>query len=141
MMQRGFDNMPSTLQSRFKDRARVLFDAVYAEVADGVLRGRLDEDGVRYGSTSIRKMPWDTYVGTLVRAVRNSSHGLLQAHKTEVEVAATHTGACPTPCRNSSRSSLSHFWLTRSVCGRWRCGTSRVPRERCQPLAGRADRS
>jgi hypothetical protein len=72
-----------------------LFDAVYDEVADGVLRGRLDEDGVRYGSASIRKMPWDTYVGTLVRAVRNSSHGLLQAHKTEAEVAATHTGALP----------------------------------------------
>jgi hypothetical protein len=40
-------------------------------------------------------MPWDTYVRTLVRAVRNSSHGLLQAHKTEAEVAATHTGALP----------------------------------------------
>jgi hypothetical protein len=39
----------------FKDRARILFDAVYAEVADGVLRGRLDEDGVRYGSMLIRK--------------------------------------------------------------------------------------
>ncbi len=95
MMHRGFENMPSTLRSIFKDRAKLLFDAVYDEVADGVLRGRLDEDGVRYGSVSIRKMPWDTYVGTLVRAVRNSSHGLLQAHKTEAEVAATHTGALP----------------------------------------------
>jgi hypothetical protein len=77
MMQRGFENMPSTLQPVFKDRAKLSFDAVYDEVADGVLRGRLDEDGVRYGSASIRKMPWDTYVGTLVRAARNSSHGLL----------------------------------------------------------------
>jgi hypothetical protein len=94
MMQRGFDNMPSTLQSMFKDRARILFDAVYAEVADGVLRGRLDEDGVRYGSTVIRKMSWDNYVGTLVRAVRNSSHGLLQTHKTEAEVGSdTHRGS------------------------------------------------
>ena len=95
MMQRGFENMPSTLRSVFKDRAELLFDAVYDEVADGVLRGRLDDDGVRYGSVSIRKMSWDTYVGTLVRAVRNSSHGLLQVHKTEAEVAATHTGALP----------------------------------------------
>jgi hypothetical protein len=95
MMQRSFDNMPRTLQSMFKDRAEVLFDAVYAEVADGVLRGRLDKDGVRCGSTSSRKMSWDNYVGTLVRAVRNSSHGLLQARKTEADVAATHTGALP----------------------------------------------
>lgn len=95
MMQRGFENMPGTLASLFKERSKVLFDAMYSEVADGVLRGRLDEDGVRYGSASARKMPWETYVGTLVRAVRNSSHGLLQAHKTEAEVAATHTGSLP----------------------------------------------
>jgi hypothetical protein len=95
MMQRVFESMPSTLASVFKKRAKSLFDAVYDEVVEGVLRGRLAEDGVRVGSSSIREIPRDTYVGTLVRAVRNSSHGLLQAHRTEAEVAATHTGALP----------------------------------------------
>ena len=77
----------------FKDRAKVLFDAVYAEVSDGVLRGRLNEDGVRVGSTSIHQMPWGHLCRYARPAVRNSSHGLLQAHKTESEVAATRTGA------------------------------------------------
>lgn len=96
LMEQGFSNLPSQLGSRFAERARVLFDKTYQEIEDGVLRGRRAEKGVRVGRAELKTMSIEDYVGSVVRAVRNSSHGLLdQLAGPDADVAATHTGALP----------------------------------------------
>ena len=96
MVERRFANMPNQLGSRFAARASELFDTMYQEIEDGVLQGRLVEDGVRIGRAKQETMPIETYTGRVIRAVRNSSHGLLdQLAGPDSEVAVTHTGALP----------------------------------------------
>ncbi|MGH2911640.1 MAG: hypothetical protein ACRDJ3_04110 [Solirubrobacteraceae bacterium] len=96
LMERGFSNMPSQLGSRFAARASELFDTTYQEIEGGVLHGRLAEDGIRVGRIDQDTMSIDDYAGSVVRAVRNSSHGLLdQLAGPDAEVAATHAGALP----------------------------------------------
>jgi hypothetical protein len=93
---RTFESMPITIRSRFVDRASALFDDVYAETQEGVLRSRLKPTGVEVGTAELALLSWNKYVGKLVRSVRNSSHGLLdQLVSSQVRVAATHTGALP----------------------------------------------
>jgi hypothetical protein len=93
---RSFESMPLQIRSFFELRAKHLYESVYSETAEGVLRSRLRENGVAVGMNELRTIPWAEYVGQLVRAVRNSSHGLLdQVRGPQFEVAATHTGALP----------------------------------------------
>jgi hypothetical protein len=95
-LERAFGNMPLRVGGRFAARARELFDEVYEEVREGVLVTRTAVKGVRVGQTELELIPWDAYVGQVVRSVRNSSHGLLdQLAGRQVDVAATHTGSLP----------------------------------------------
>ena len=69
---------------------------MYSEAREGVLRSRLAPDGVRVGREAPEIMRTEEYTGRLIRAVRNSSHGLLdQLAGPDADVAATHTGALP----------------------------------------------
>jgi hypothetical protein len=96
LMERGFANMPSQLGSRFAAHGRGLFDAMYGEIEDGVFDARRVDGGVRVGRTAGETMSIEVYTGRVVRAVRNSSHGLLdQLAGPDAEVAAIHTGALP----------------------------------------------
>jgi hypothetical protein len=96
LMQRGFAHLPGQLRSRFNQHAEDLFEETYSEIESGALDGRRVEGGVRVGREDQSTMPLEEYVGRVVRAARNSSHGLLdQLAGPDAEVAATHTGALP----------------------------------------------
>jgi hypothetical protein len=93
---RGLQTMPLQIRSYFERRAEELYESVYREVGDGVLPSRRRAAGVAVGMDADRVLAWPEYVGQLVRAVRNSSHGLLdQVRGPQFEVAVTHTGALP----------------------------------------------
>ena len=96
LMRRGFAQMPQQIGSRFTERGEDLFATLYAELQDGVLATRLTPNGVRVGSRAQSTMNIEQYAGRLIRAVRNSSHGLLdQLAGREADVAISHTGALP----------------------------------------------
>lgn len=79
-----------------RDPVAFLFDETYREIEAGVLKGRIVEGGVRVGRDQQTTMAVEEYVGRVVRAARNSSHGLLdQLAGPDADVAATHTGALP----------------------------------------------
>lgn len=76
----AYASMPGDLATRVGDEAERLFDGLYAKVRENTLRHRLTDEGALIG----RKTPEglvhvdnDTLVAELCRAVRNSSHGLL----------------------------------------------------------------
>ena len=97
-LERAFSRvMPLTVAPRFSARARELFNEVYEELRLGVLNPRLRDEGVLVGQDELTLMPWDEYVGRLIRSVRNSSHGLLGqlTGRRHVDLAATHTGSMP----------------------------------------------
>jgi hypothetical protein len=95
-LRRAFQSLPLQVRSHFEGRASELYDSVYADVGAGVLPSRRRDDGVAVGSAAERLVRWPEYVGQLVRAVRNSSHGLLdQAKGPQFDTAVTHSGALP----------------------------------------------
>jgi len=96
LMRRGLETLPVQLRGVFIARAEALFDEIEEDVRDGVLQSRLDADTVLVGRQREERVPMNQYVGRLVRAVRNSSHGLLdQLAGRDAELAVTHTGALP----------------------------------------------
>ncbi len=96
LMRRGFGKMPQQFGSLFIAHSEDLFRVMYEELRDGVLQARLTDDGVRVGSNAEMAVPTEEYAGKLIRAVRNSSHGLLdQLAGREADIAASHTGALP----------------------------------------------
>jgi hypothetical protein len=96
LMDHGFARMPQQIGPRFAARGKALFSDMYAEARDGVLRSRLVPEGVRVGREQPATVGTEEYAGRLIRAVRNSSHGLLdQLAGRDVDIAATHTGALP----------------------------------------------
>jgi hypothetical protein len=96
LVRRGFAHLPGQLRSHFSQHAEDLFEETYREIQSGVLDGRRVEGGVRVGREEQTTMVLEEYVGRVVRAARNSSHGLLdQLAGPDAVVAATHTGALP----------------------------------------------
>jgi hypothetical protein len=96
MMQRNFGHLPLQLRGLFVGRAQALFDEFEVELAGGVLKTRLRDGAVMTGRDADASMPLSTYAGNVVRAVRNSSHGLLdQLAGPDPGIATTHTGELP----------------------------------------------
>ncbi len=96
MLERNLGQLPLQVRALFSKRAAALFDEVEAEIADGVLESRLRDGAVLVGAHADTRIPFEQYAGRVVRAVRNSSHGLLdQLAGREADVAVTHTGALP----------------------------------------------
>lgn len=95
-VRRAFGTMPRSIASPLMSRAEDLFESVYEDVASQVVGGRATPEGVLVDRASGVEVPWSTYVGTLTRLIRNSSHGLLdQLAGNNLGTVASHSGALP----------------------------------------------
>lgn len=101
-MQRRLDELwellPVQLRPRFRRHAGWLYDSVYDDIKAHALRTRLTKNGVMVGPpAALVDRPLEMYVGELVRAVRNSAHGLLEqlTASNDRYLIATHQGKLP----------------------------------------------
>lgn len=78
-LDRAFDRLPVQLRERFKMWARESYDRFYADIKQTTMSSRRRDDGVLVAQNDpaqpVRRS-WDEYVSKLMRATRNSSHGL-----------------------------------------------------------------
>jgi hypothetical protein len=78
-LDRAFDQLPLQVQARFKQWAKESYDRFYGDVMEATMASRRADDGVLVAQTDparTAKRSWDEYVPNLMRAARNSSHGL-----------------------------------------------------------------
>jgi hypothetical protein len=78
-LERAFDQLPVQLRPRFQRWARESYDRLYDDIKATTMEKRRNKNGVRVALTDPAKpqlMSWDDYVAALMRAARNSSHGL-----------------------------------------------------------------
>lgn len=94
--------LPVQLRARFKARTRFLYDQIYDHIREQAYSFLVAEDGSGIDVWSekdgkLAKRQWDEYVPALVRAVRNSAHGLLETFDkaSERNVVVTHSGEMP----------------------------------------------
>ncbi len=91
--------LPVQLRPRFKAHGRWLYDQMYAKIADGAYDYRQHKNGIKVWSPNRSKLDyrtWDSYVPDLVRGVRNSAHGLLEAlDRKERGAVEIHSGQLP----------------------------------------------
>jgi hypothetical protein len=91
------------LPERFRKHAQWAYDTFYVGVREGVVAHRLKPGGVivdRGDPAESTRIPDSDYIPELVRAVRNSAHGLLGQltapdQERERRVIATHSGQLP----------------------------------------------
>ena len=81
-VEQAFDCLPLQARSRFKRWARTAYDRLYADIREQTMPDRITADGCGVkvgwsGPTDLQVVPWDDYVGELIREARNASHGLL----------------------------------------------------------------
>lgn len=93
------ERLPLQLQGRFKRHGRRLFDRVYEGVRSEAYQYRVHRNGIKVwadDTRTLRQWSWDGYVPALVRAVRNSAHGLLEAlDSADRGVVESHSGLLP----------------------------------------------
>jgi hypothetical protein len=93
------ERLPLQLQGRFKRHTRKLYDQFYERVKAEAYEYRLHGKGIKVwarDTQSLRQWSWDAYVPALVREVRNSSHGLLEAlDSADRGVIESHSGQLP----------------------------------------------
>lgn len=94
--------LPLQLRSRFKAHSRHLYDRIYNDVRENAYDFRIASDGSGINIWSeqeqkLMKRSWDEYVPLLVRAVRNSAHGLMETFekRSERDIVVTHSGEMP----------------------------------------------
>jgi hypothetical protein len=78
-LDRAFDRLPVQLRPRFKQWARESYDRFYEDIKNTTMASRRQEDGVLVAHRDPARrvtQSWDEYVARLMRAARNSSHGL-----------------------------------------------------------------
>lgn len=93
-----WEQLPVQLRQRFRRHTRWLYDSVYDEIRAEAVKTRLTKNGVMVGPPgALVDRPMEMYVGELVRAVRNSAHGLLEQLTTSGDryLIATHQGKLP----------------------------------------------
>lgn len=79
-LREAYGSLPDGLAKRFGDEADRLFADLYKEVRENTMHFRLTPKGVKVAKDDPGKLTsidTETLVATLARAVRNSSHGLL----------------------------------------------------------------
>ena len=96
----AFGSLPPDMAQRLGDEVERLFDELYAEVLDNTLAFRRSGKGARIATGTagnLRSMDSDTLVASLCRAVRNSSHGLLEILREDDDrfLLAANTGGIP----------------------------------------------
>jgi hypothetical protein len=93
------ERLPLQLQSRFKAHSRELFDRLYEGIQAAAYPYRVHGAGIKVWSRktqTLQQWSWDGYVPALVRQVRNSAHGLLEALDTSDRgVIESHSGQLP----------------------------------------------
>jgi hypothetical protein len=96
---KAYESMPADLAERLATEARRLFDTVYDEILDDAVAYRRTPTGVHVddGKGRLAKLDNDTYVSRLIRAVRNTSHGLIDVLREHPDryLLATNTGGIP----------------------------------------------
>jgi hypothetical protein len=96
----AYSSLPAQLGQRLGDEAQRLFDALYLQVRANTVSFRLRKRGANIASgeaSALRTVDDETLVATLLRAVRNSSHGLLEILREQDErfLLAANTGGVP----------------------------------------------
>jgi hypothetical protein len=92
-LERALQRMPIRLQQRFLTYARQRYAQFYADIAEHTMRDRRRPNGVMVAlndPADLRLMPWDEYVPELMRAARNSSHGLQDIMREPKDANARH---------------------------------------------------
>jgi hypothetical protein len=96
------DRLPVQLRPRFKSHTRHLYDRIYDHIKENAYRFRVADDGSGINVWSEKhnkliKWTWDSYVPPLVRAVRNSAHGLMETFEkaSERNIVVAHNGEMP----------------------------------------------
>jgi hypothetical protein len=92
--------LPIQLRSRFKTHGHFLYDWVYDHIQAHAYEFRVAGKGIDVWSSRQGKLvrwSWDSFVPELVRAVRNSAHGLMEVFEKpdEKDVVVTHDGEMP----------------------------------------------
>lgn len=93
-----WDPLPAKLRARFRRHGGWLYSSLYEGIRAQAVSTRLTPNGVEVGSPGqLVNRPMEMYVPELVRAVRNSSHGLLEQLSDHPDryLIATHQGKLP----------------------------------------------
>lgn len=99
-LREAYESLSPSLASRLADEAERLFDDLYAEVRSNTLSYRLTDKGARIawgGPDKLRSLDNDTMVSSMCRAIRNSSHGVLEVLRDHDDrfLLAANTGGIP----------------------------------------------
>jgi hypothetical protein len=92
--------LPLQLRARFKAHSRHLYDRVYDHIRDHAYDFRVAGKGINVWSSDQGRLlmrTWDEFVPDLVRAVRNSAHGLMEVFNkpAEKDLVVAHSGEMP----------------------------------------------
>jgi hypothetical protein len=99
-LREAFSAMPAELGGRLGDESERLFDGLYEAIRENTVAYRLTDKGAkvaRKDAATIEAIDDDRLVSNLCRAVRNSSHGLLDILRDSPDrfLLATNTGGIP----------------------------------------------
>lgn len=99
-IRQAYRSLPDDLAGRLGDELERLFDGLYTQVRANTLSYRLTQRGARIASgagDALNTVSDDVLVATLCRAVRNSSHGVLDTLRDHDDrfLLAANTGGIP----------------------------------------------
>jgi hypothetical protein len=94
------ERLPLQLRPRFKKHGKFLYDRVYDHIRQHAYDFRVAQNGIKLWSSDSNELvhwTWDAFVPALVRAVRNSAHGLMEVFDkpSERDVVVAHDGEMP----------------------------------------------
>ena len=99
-LNQAWESLPGGLPKRFRRHTRVVFDSMYDDIREHALDYRRTKRGMLVSfddPSKPRPMAMEDYVSRLLRAVRNSAHGLSRPLRAESGMLlATHDGEMPT---------------------------------------------
>ena len=116
-LREAYSSLPGQLGQRLGDEAQRLFDGLYRQVRANTVDFRLRDNGADIATgdaAAVRAIDDETLVATVLRAVRNSSHGLLEilSNRDERLLLAANTrspSGCWMPFRCRSASATRAF--------------------------------
>jgi hypothetical protein len=92
-------HLPVQLRQRFKAHTQHLYDRVYDHVRESAYDFRVTASGINVWSSKEGRLiewTWDAFVPRIVRAVRNSAHGLLEIFESnDRDLVVAHSGEMP----------------------------------------------
>lgn len=91
--------LPIQLRSRFKAHTRHLYDRIYEDIKENAYDFRVTGQGINVWSSEKGRLiewSWDSFVPRIVRAVRNSAHGLMEVFDSrDRDLVVAHSGQMP----------------------------------------------